>query len=367
MVTKYTKRIAYIVFLAVWIMVTLALGHRLKKCKDLPVEQVIEPSIQVEKSKPLEIYSIENLSKARVAAGKIEITNEIDSEGDYASYLFKFAHDPTLSYKGKLKITTGQINIPANNLELSLKKYPVVLMLRGYVDQELYKTGDGTKNAAGFFASNGFITIAPDFLGYAGSDKEADNIFESRFQTYTTALSLLKTIELLHNNLEASSDIGKPLRLTELRTNESPVFIWGHSNGGQIALTLLEITKADYPATLWAPVTKPFPYSILYYTDESEDKGKLIRSELALFEADYDVEKYSLFNYLEFINAPLQVHQGTADNAVPLDWNDDLADILMDLNLDLDYYTYPGADHNMRTVWNTVINRDLLFFNSFIE
>jgi fermentation-respiration switch protein FrsA (DUF1100 family) len=366
LISLSAKKISYGVFLTVWILTSLLLGYRLKKCKDLSVKEVVETMFQVEKPKPLEKYSIENLSKARVAAGRIKIIDEIDSEDDYTSYLFELLFDPTILYTGILKTTTGQINIPKGS-SVSIKKYPIILMLRGYVDQELYETGDGTKNAAGFFASNGFITIAPDFLGYAGSDKEADNIFESRFQTYTTALSLLKTIELLDNSLEISSDMTDPPKLLNHQITKSPIFIWGHSNGGQIAITLLEITKADYSTTLWAPVTKPFPYSILYYTDESEDRGKLIRSELAIFEADYDVEKYSFFNYLEFINAPLQVHQGTVDNAVPVGWNDDFTDIFLDLNLDLDYYTYPGADHNMRPVWDTVVERDLDFFNSFLD
>ena len=36
---------------------------------------------------------------------------------------------------------------------------------------------------------------------------------------------------------------------------------------------------------LWAPVSKPFPYNILYYTDEAEDRGKWLRGEIAKFEA----------------------------------------------------------------------------------
>jgi len=32
---------------------------------------------------------------------------------------------------------------------------------------------------------------------------------------------------------------------------------------------------------LWNPVSKLFPYSILYYTDSFEDKGKALRASLA--------------------------------------------------------------------------------------
>ena len=52
----------------------------------------------------------------------------------------------------------------------------------------------GTKRVGEYFAENGYITLAPDFLGYGGSDSESENIFESRFQTYTTTLTLLTNV-----------------------------------------------------------------------------------------------------------------------------------------------------------------------------
>src|SRR5690606_5347887 len=93
--------------------------------------------------------------------------------------------------------------------------------------------------------------------------------------------------------------------------NNDDVFIWAHSNGGQIALTTLEATGKMIPTSLWAPVTKPFPYSVLYYTDESADRGKFIRTELAKFEAIYNADQFAITDYVDRIKAPIQLHQGT--------------------------------------------------------
>lgn len=291
--------------------------------------------------KPLEKYTIESLSNAEIKPGKIEIKEIINEEDKYTSYIFSFEFNPGLEGK-TFKKTTGQLNLPSGN-----GPFPLVVMLRGYINQETYQTGDGTRKAAAIFAENGFITVAPDFLGYAGSDKEAENIFEARFQTYVAVLSLLNSLNQLDSLVNLSDNVG----------------LWGYSNGGQIALTALEITGAGYPTTLWAPVSKPFPYSVLFYTDASEDRGKLIRRELAKFEEMYDVDKYSIDLYLDNIRATLQIHQGTADDAVPVSWSDELIDMLTELNIDLDYYKYPGANHNMVPSWNMVVNRDLEFFN----
>lgn len=337
------NKIAKTLIIVLFILAGAYLGYFIGKDKKEGTSNF--SPISIIKEKPFDKYTFENLSKTNIDSGIIEVNTSINnsSNGKYQSYLFSFNHNPNLDGKS-LKSTTGQINIPTKD-----GRYPIVLMLRGYVNQEIYKTGDGTRKAAGVFAENGFITIAPDFLGYANSDKEADNIFEARFQTYVTTISLIKSL----NQVD--------------KWDNSNIFIWGHSNGGQIAITLLEIVEADYPTTLWAPVSKPFPYSILYYTDESDDRGKFIRKELAMFEEDYDVEKYSITNFFDRISAPLQIHQGTQDDAVPIDWTNDFTGRLNDLEKDISYYKYTNTDHNMLPNWNLVVSRDIEFFNQYLD
>lgn len=301
------------------------------------------PSNPIIKNTSLDKYTIENLSKASVPQGKFEIKNTLDKQAKYNSYLFDFSFDPTLTGKVSRK-TSGQINIP--NKEGT---FPLVIMIRGYVDKEIYQTGIGTKNAAAYFADNGFVTVAPDFLGYSFSDPDTTNVMEARFQTYTTVISLLSSVDKIPN------------------WDHKNVFIWAHSNGGQIALTTLEATGKSYPTVLWAPVSKPFPYSILYYTDDSKDGGKFLISQIAKFEENYDPNLYSLTNYLNRINTKLEIHQGTADESVPVSWSDDLVKRLKNLGKDVTYYTYPGADHNLRPAWNTAVARSLQFYKDNLD
>lgn len=294
--------------------------------------------------KPLEKYQIENLSEVTHPGVDIKIEKELESADKFTSFLISFSFDPTLSGKDVKKVT-GLMNLPRQQAGIP-NKFPLVVLFRGYVDQNIYQTGIGSKRVGEYFASKGYITISPDFLGYAGSDIEASNIFESRFQTYTTALTLLSSLDSIEN------------------WNQDEVYIWAHSNGGQIALTTLEISGLDYPTTLWAPVTKPFPYSILYYTDESEDEGKFIRQELSKFEKLYNVDKFSLTNYIDRIKAPIQIHQGTFDDAIPIDWNRRFSKELEENDVIVDYVTYLGADHNLNPLWNNAIAKTLDFFQN---
>ena len=165
-----------------------------------------------------------------------------------------------------------------------------------------------------------------------------NDVFEERFLTYVAALNLISATENW-----------------KLSTGQHG--LWGHSNGGQIALTVLEISQKDYPTVLWAPVSKPFPYSILYYTDEAEDRGKALRKKLAVFEEDYDVNLYDPMSYLDKIVAKVQIHQGTSDDAVNYKWNRELAK-----KMSADYKEYPGAEHNLIPGWDLAVARSGAFF-----
>ena len=296
----------------------------------------------IAKEKPLDKYAFENLKKSKFPASPITLGEILNEKEDYISQMFY------INFPQKV---TGLINVPKGE-----GIYPIIIMMRGFVPKEIYSTGIGTQRAGEFFARNGFITIALDFLGYGKSDNPSGNSIEERFQTYTTALNLLASLPNLNSGLIASYS-GK------IKADSLKVGIWGHSNGGQIALSVLEITGKNYPTVLWAPVSKPFPYSILYFTDEFDDHGKALRKVIANFENDYNIELYSPTNFYTWINAPIEIHQGEGDDAVPQKWSDQLVEDLTKLNKEVTYFTYKGADHNLLpSGWSTAVQRSLDFY-----
>ncbi|MBL7150750.1 alpha/beta fold hydrolase [Candidatus Microgenomates bacterium] len=289
------------------------------------------------KEKPLDKDSFENLRKRGGIASKIVLEELLESTADYDVYLF--------SYKSDGHKIIGLAHIPK-----LIEKAPVIIQSRGYVDINEYETGVGTRPSAQVYASNGFITLAPDFLGYGGSDMPpSNNVWEERFVRPVAVMDLLASIKTLP------------------QADPEKIFLWGHSNGGMISMAVLEMTGKDYPTVVWAPVSRYFPYDVLYFTNEAEDKGKQLRKLLAEFEKDYDTDKYSFDEYLSWIKAPIQLHQGTADAYIPVSWSDSLAKKLKDLGLTVNYYLYPGADHQLRSSWDTVVERDVQFFKSFLQ
>lgn len=313
-------------------------------------EKIVNP-IAKEKTlfeKPLAKYSYERLRKTNFEEGDISLGKNVKEGEGFNSRIFYFSD----TFDGKKKKVSGLINIPTKE-----GKYPVLLMFRGFVEREIYTTGEGTRRTAEEFARNGFITLAPDFLGYGESDMPSEKSIEERFQTYTTALSLLSSVSALNNAFEKDEEVTS-------RADLEKIGIWAHSNGGQIALSVLAISEKPFPTVLWAPVSKPFPYNILYFTDEFDDEGKALRKVVADFEKDYDVYKYSVIKYLSFIKAPIQLHQGTVDEAVPKRWSDQFDELLTKKEIEHEYFVYPGENHNFTVgLWPTAMSRSIEFYN----
>jgi len=298
-------------------------------------EDLINPKGQeVVKEKPYEKYSFENLAKRGGVASKIEVVGN------------KFY------YQSEGRRISGETNRPTGSDPVG-----VVVMARGYVEKEGYRTGIGTHNAAKYFSERGYTTYAPDFSGYGESDPEDESALGARLVKPVEILDLIESVQA---------------------TTKLPIYLWGHSNGGQIMISVAEIlgkreSVEPYSresgikgVTLWAPVSKPFPYNILYYTDDASDSGKWLRGQISEFEETYDVFNYSIDRYLDWINMPIQIHQGSLDEAVPKVWSDNLSKALKGKEKMVNYFVYPGADHNMKPGWDSVVQRDVEFFDSLI-
>jgi cephalosporin-C deacetylase-like acetyl esterase len=364
------KKIFFILICLVCIGIGAAIGTYIDLRSYFTRPNFFSPLIVKEKPLPLLKYSIPALQKQEYTSSVITVDKLIQEYPEFTSYQFSFV---TLGKK-----MTGQLNVPKVSSAQNSAGFPVIVLVRGYVPLSIYKTGVGTKNAAAVFAKKGYLTVAPDFFGYGESDPENSDTWEARFQKPVEVVELIKSIQAIPN-LQVNN--------VPIKMNAQRIGIWAHSNGGQIALTSLEISQQPIPTTLWAPVTAPFPYSILYFTDEESDEGKNSRQWIANFEESYNVFDFSLTQHLDALHGPVQIQQGLNDEAIHFTWSQEFVDKLKAENkkresamnsatpsaevtasasaqpIEVTFYSYPGTDHNMRPSWDTAIGRDVEFFS----
>jgi dienelactone hydrolase len=330
---------------------------------------LLSPQIEVglhEKALPFLAYTIPNLAKKEfVAAAPLKIEKIIAKDESKQLYTLLF------SYQSQGKKISGALNLQLDQVN-SAK--PVIVMIRGYAPLESYYSGMGTKNAATVFANQDYATLAPDFLGFGESDPEPGNTWEARFIKVANIIDLIKTIET-YPQIDLSSVEGLPVKAVVLDTKK--IGLWAHSNGGQIAVSSLEVLGSNLPTTLWAPVLAPFPYSIMYFTDENEDEGKEARKYLSQFEEEYDVFDFSLTKHLDLLNGPIQIQHGTNDDSALVSWTEEFLTKIdfenekratastqsaVQKEIKIDFYKYPGANHNLQPNWDEAIQKDLSFF-----
>jgi len=244
-----------------------------------------------------------------------------------------------MSFISNGKTVSGMINYFDDG-----QKHPVIVMIRGFADNEGYYIGSGSWKPADQFAQNGYVTVSLDFLGFGDSDSESRDILEARFEKVDTVLDLIESIKKL--------DFVDPEKIG----------IWAHSNGGQIALSVLEISGGNYPTSLWAPMTNPFPQSVLD-TAGNDENGQKVKNKISNFEKEYDSRRYAFENYYGWIKAPVQIHQGTGDVWCDVDWQKKVIEGIKSFNKEANLFVYNGDDHNLKNNWDVVISRDLGFYN----
>jgi hypothetical protein len=316
---------------------------------------------------PLQKYAIEEAERLNLEGSPLTIVQPFETADAFTSYLF--------TYRTMCKTMSGLMHVPR---PLPKQPAPVLILVRGYVPPETYQPGAGTKRAAEVFAQHGYVTFAPDFLGYGSSDPDFENNWESRFTKPLQLIELIKSLRALDAQIPLELPLNGGVQsgtAGSIAIDATRLGLWAHSNGGQITLTALEILRDPIPTTLWAPVTAPFPYSILFFSDEQSDEGKAMRADLQLFEKAYDVFDFSLTQHLDRLRGAIQLHHGLADEAALIAWSDEFRDRLKSAQaelprnqrVELTYYRYPDTDHNMRPAWDQVISRDLTFFEKQLE
>jgi len=297
-------------------------------------------------------YNFENLRNRDDKSSKIKkigrvlvveaAREEFIKRGDLEGKSFDF-ESWAISFESNGKDISGMMNIPDKCQE---KLCPTIIMIRGYADAEGYFIGSGSWKAADELARNGFITVSLDFLGFGLSDYESKDILEARFEKVMSVLDLIESVKEMEG------------------VDKNRIGIWAHSNGGQIAISVLEITGGNYPTALWAPMTNPFPKSVLETIDESSESGMEVKEKIEEFEEDYDSELYAINNFYEWLEAPILIHQGDEDVWCEVKWQQELVEELELLGKDIDLDIRKGNDHNLKQSWDEVIKMDINFYRN---
>jgi fermentation-respiration switch protein FrsA (DUF1100 family) len=305
---------------------------------------------------PTHPLMIEIMRRQPYPGSDITIEETLESGENYDRYIISYLSESNKIY-ALLTIPQGQK--PDSG-------WPVIIFNHGYIPPAQYRTTERYIAYVDGFARNGYIVFRSDYRGHGSSEGEASGGYGS--PAYT--IDVLNAVAAIKNYPAA---------------DPNRIGMWGHSMGGQVVLRAMVVTGDIKAGVIWAGVVGSYQDMYERWRRRSADNGEATptpnpnsnrrrwRQEL--------VEKYGLpeenpefwnsispNSFLADLSGPIQLHHGTADESVPLEFSETLSEQIQAAgNKTVELYTYEDDNHNISNNFDTAIARSLQFFDTYVK
>lgn len=293
--------------------------------------------------------SIEALKKGEYPGSEIVIEQTLNSGSNYKRYI--------ASYKSEGLKIFGLLTVPVGNPPEG--GWPVIIFNHGYISPSVYKTTERYIPYQDAFARSGYVTFKSDYRGHGNSEGSALGGYGSNAYTIDV--------------LNAVSSVKKYQSV-----NPEKIGMWGHSMGGSITLKTMVATKEIKAGVIWAGVVGSYD-DLLNNWRRSRPSPTGMQSQSRRWRQEL-TEKYgspqdnpdfwnsiSPTSYLTDISGPIQLHHGTSDTSVPLEFSQKLDTLLRNNSKVVEFYKYEGDDHNLSNNLSVALTRSVDFFDKYLK
>jgi dipeptidyl aminopeptidase/acylaminoacyl peptidase len=241
--------------------------------------------------------------------------------------------------------------------------WPVIIFNHGFIPPEVYRTTERYVAYVDNLARSGYIVFRSDYRGHDRSEGEARGAYGA--PDYT--VDVLNAVAAMKRYPAA---------------NPERIGMWGHSMGGYITLRSMVIDPDIKVGVIWAGVVASYEDLLLRWR---RDRPTPTPDPLATPDGRRGwrggwIEEYgtpdenpefwasvSANSYLEDLSGPVQLHHGTADESVPVEFSATLADQITSAGGTVEYYAYEGDNHNLSGFFTTAMTRTITFFDRYLK
>ncbi|OGH21569.1 MAG: peptidase [Candidatus Levybacteria bacterium RIFCSPLOWO2_01_FULL_38_13] len=304
--------------------------------------------------------SIEELKKGNYPGSEFVIEQTLEPGSNYSRY--------TASYKSEGLKIYGLLTIP--NGEKPEGGWPAIVFNHGYIPPSEYKTTERYVAYLDGFARNGYVVFKPDYRGHGESEGSASGAYGSNDYTIDVLNAVSSVKRLKVNSQLALSEVEGSI------VNPDTIGMWGHSLGGFITLRSMVASKDIKAGVIWAGVVASYPDLLSRWRRNpafTPPAGARRWRDVLIEKFGDPVTNPTFWNsisansYLKDISGPLQLHHGTADSSVPIEFSEKLAGQMRQAGKEVEFYSYPGDNHNLSQNFNTAMQRSIDFFNRYLK
>lgn len=295
---------------------------------------------------PMSIIALRNQD---YPGSEITIVRELERGVNYRRYYVYYLSEGLKIY--------ALLTIP--NGEKPAGGFPAIVFNHGYIPPDVYKTTERYIAYVDQLARAGYVVFRIDYRGHDQSEGEATGAYGNPGYQFDVMNALA--------SLKQHPDV-----------NPEKIGMWGHSMGGYLTLRAMVISSDIKAGVIWAGVVASYP-DLLYnwrrtgaFTPSPSSTGRGWRGSW--------IEQYgtpeenpafwdsvSATSYLTDLSGPVELHHGTADDDVPVEFSIRLAELGRQNGQIVNLYTYDGDNHNISKYFTQAMNQTIAFFDIYLK
>jgi dipeptidyl aminopeptidase/acylaminoacyl peptidase len=238
--------------------------------------------------------------------------------------------------------------------------WPAIVFNHGYIPPDQYRTTERYIAYVDNLARNGYIVFRIDYRGHDRSEGTA----RGGYGDPGYLVDVLNAVSALRQYPEA---------------NPEKIGMWGHSMGGYLTLRAMVLSQQVKAGVIWAGVVASYPDLLYNWRRTGSAASQPIPTFARGWRANW-VEQYgspednpefwsglSANSYLADLSGPLQLHHGTVDEDVPWEFSQSLYDQAVAAGQEIEFYIYPGDNHNLSGFFSTAMARTIAFYDQYLK
>ncbi len=290
--------------------------------------------------------SIEVMREYEYPGSPITIEQTLEPGANYSRYYVSYLSDNLKIYA---LMTIPEGTSPARG-------WPVVIFNHGYIPPGIYRTTERYVEYVDEIARSGYIVFRPDYRGHDRSDGVARGAYG--YPDYT--IDVLNALESIKTYPGADPE---------------RIGMWGHSMGGYLTLRSMVISEDIRVGVIWAGVVASYPDMVYKWNEPAADTPENFSNWRTSLAATYGTpsqnpafwDAISANSYLSGLSGPIQLHHGTGDVEVPVEFSITLYQQLLIAGIPVELYTYENDNHNLSTAFNVAMRRTIQTLDIYLK